>query len=79
MHDVNGLTHLRDTIAGIAQLVEHDLAKVGVASSNLVSRSKFYKKPELRSGFFMRVKRDYISLGCGRTLPWASPDVRRLQ
>ena|GEM_PF-4846401 len=25
--------------AGIAQLVEHDLAKVGVASSNLVSRS----------------------------------------
>ena len=27
--------------AGIAQLVEHDLAKVGVASSNLVSRSKF--------------------------------------
>jgi hypothetical protein len=28
--------------AGIAQLVEHDLAKVGVASSNLVSRSKFY-------------------------------------
>ena len=26
--------------AGIAQLVEHDLAKVGVASSNLVSRSK---------------------------------------
>ena len=29
--------------AGIAQLVEHDLAKVGVASSNLVSRSKFKK------------------------------------
>jgi hypothetical protein len=29
-------------IAGIAQLVEHDLAKVGVASSNLVSRSNFY-------------------------------------
>ena len=27
--------------AGIAQLVEHDLAKVGVASSNLVSRSNF--------------------------------------
>ncbi len=26
--------------AGIAQLVEHNLAKVGVASSNLVSRSK---------------------------------------
>ena len=29
------------TDAGIAQLVEHDLAKVGVASSSLVSRSKF--------------------------------------
>ena len=28
------------TDAGIAQLVEHDLAKVGVASSSLVSRSK---------------------------------------
>jgi hypothetical protein len=26
--------------AGLAQLVEHDLAKVGVASSSLVSRSK---------------------------------------
>ena len=27
-------------IAKVAQLVEHDLAKVGVASSNLVFRSK---------------------------------------
>ena len=27
------------SVAGIAQLVEHDLAKVGVASSSLVSRS----------------------------------------
>ncbi len=34
------------TIAGIAQLVEHDLAKVGVASSSLVSRSK-KRKPQL--------------------------------
>ena len=32
--------------AGIAQLVEHNLAKVGVASSNLVSRSRF-RKPGL--------------------------------
>ncbi len=31
----------RVPVAGIAQLVEHDLAKVGVASSSLVSRSKF--------------------------------------
>ena len=29
-----------DTNAKVAQLVEHDLAKVGVASSNLVFRSK---------------------------------------
>ena len=33
---VSGLTHN----AAIAQLVEHDLAKVGVASSSLVCRSK---------------------------------------
>ena len=31
--------------AGIAQLVEHNLAKVGVASSNLVSRSN--SKPRI--------------------------------
>ena len=29
-------------VAGIAQLVEHDLAKVGVASSSLVSRSNHH-------------------------------------
>jgi hypothetical protein len=33
------LIHL--SIAGVAQLVEHDLAKVGVAGSSLVSRSSF--------------------------------------
>src|SRR5690242_3673607 len=32
--------------AGIAQLVEHDLAKVGVASSSLVSRSNFCVRSE---------------------------------
>jgi hypothetical protein len=36
-----------DLKARVAQLVEHDLAKVGVASSNLVSRST---KP-LQKGF----------------------------
>ena len=30
--------------AEIAQLVEHDLAKVGVASSSLVFRSKFFER-----------------------------------
>ena len=37
-------------IAEIAQLVEHDLAKVGVASSSLVFRSP---KSRLSSGFFV--------------------------
>ena len=32
--------------AKVAQLVEHDLAKVGVASSNLVFRSKSFPLPE---------------------------------
>ena len=41
-----------DVNAGIAQLVEHDLAKVGVASSSLVSRSKF-TIPRLCGGFFI--------------------------
>ena len=34
------LDHVPVNNARVAQLVEHDLAKVGVASSNLVSRSK---------------------------------------
>ena len=41
-------------IARIAQLVEHDLAKVGVASSSLVSRSKKHFK-KLRC-FFISTK-----------------------
>ena len=44
-------SHSFDVNAGIAQLVEHDLAKVGVASSSLVSRSKF-TIPRLCEGFF---------------------------
>ena len=38
------LTILVGPEAGIAQLVEHNLAKVGVASSSLVSRSSFQSK-----------------------------------
>ena len=34
-------THSTEFFAGVAQLVEHDLAKVGVASSSLVSRSDY--------------------------------------
>ena len=49
-------------IAEIAQLVEHDLAKVGVASSSLVFRSKgqfpadLFSCPDLRAGEDMRVR-----------------------
>ncbi len=39
-------------IAKIAQLVEHNLAKVGVASSNLVFRS-FQASEEFSEAFFM--------------------------
>ncbi len=40
--------------AGIAQLVEHNLAKVGVASSSLVSRSRMLKARFLtKPGFFL--------------------------
>jgi hypothetical protein len=49
--------HLVDNAnAGIAQLVEHDLAKVGVASSSLVSRSSQKKDPALR-GLFLPAPR----------------------
>ncbi len=37
--------------AGIAQLVEHNLAKVGVASSSLVSRSNDSRQTPTGSGF----------------------------
>ena len=39
-----------NTNAKVAQLVEHDLAKVGVASSNLVFRSKAFPK----EGFYFK-------------------------
>jgi hypothetical protein len=41
--------------AGIAQLVEHNLAKVGVASSSLVSRSKSSKQTALFEAPFVFV------------------------
>ena len=53
--------------AGIAQLVERNLAKVEVASSSLVSRSRFQKAPNKLGAFFssmqevigLRHKTDY--------------------
>ena len=44
-------------IAGIAQLVEHDLAKVGVASSSLVSRSRLAGQVILAAHQLRRVGR----------------------
>ena len=40
-HGVTGSSPVRTALAKIAQLVEHDLAKVGVAGSSPVFRSKF--------------------------------------
>ena len=48
---VSGLTHN----AAIAQLVEHDLAKVGVASSSLVCRSR--KEQDYVPAFFLSAAR----------------------
>jgi hypothetical protein len=45
---------IRGSDAGIAQLVEHDLAKVGVASSSLVSRSSFSKASVHRGFVFLK-------------------------
>ncbi len=45
---------LRGSDAGIAQLVEHDLAKVGVASSSLVSRSKNWQLSKCHFVFWLR-------------------------
>ena len=44
-------------LAGIAQLVEHDLAKVGVASSSLVSRSN--SEARWQSGYAAACKAVY--------------------
>ena len=46
-------------IAEIAQLVEHDLAKVGVASSSLVFRSRFSLAPV---GLFSYISVCYAAL-----------------
>ena len=48
--------------AKVAQLVEHDLAKVGVASSNLVFRSKSLRKWRLFLFFSTVTKVDSLTL-----------------
>ena len=50
--------------AGIAQLVEHNLAKVGVASSSLVFRSNPKRPPNMNAAMVELVDtRDLKSLG----------------
>ncbi len=64
LHRLNGLRILRfrcratppidSQNCGNSSVVEHNLAKVGVASSNLVSRSRFRKPSPKRLGFFVK-------------------------
>jgi hypothetical protein len=53
------VTIFASEFAGVAQLVEHDLAKVGVAGSSPVSRS--YKAATIyRGGFLICEKRQHV-------------------
>ena len=55
--------------AGIAQLVEHNLAKVGVAGSNPVSRSRREQREGPRGPFwFARADTSRDSKGGGRPM-----------
>ena len=40
--------------AGVAQLVEHELPKLGVAGSNPVARSSFHPAPVFTRGFYVK-------------------------
>ena len=54
------------SFAEIAQLVEHDLAKVGVASSSLVFRSKIWKcckAQTTQAGIAQLVEHDLAKVG----------------
>src|SRR5690625_8005191 len=68
--------------AGIAQLVEHNLAKVGVAGSSPVSRSRLTKRPGFTGPFLYCRPRpvynlqpngqvaEWVCRGLQRRLPW---------
>ena len=58
--------------ARVAQLVEHDLAKVGAAGSSPVSRSSILNKVVFNYIFFMREWLSWWST----TLPRSGPRVR---
>jgi hypothetical protein len=51
------ICNLKIRLAEIAQLVEHDLAKVGVAGSSPVFRSNILP---LKRGFFLVIKPAYL-------------------
>ena len=67
-----GALHVGQPSARIAQLVEHDLAKVGVAGSSPVSRSTEIecafedRSSQRRSMFLQAAKRDAYLLEMGR-------------
>ncbi len=48
--------------ARVAQLVEHDLAKVGAAGSSPVSRSFYGRKPLVQAFFFVCKKLYFIEI-----------------
>ena len=48
--------------ARVAQLVEHDLAKVGAAGSSPVSRSFYERKPLVQAFFFVCKKLYFIEI-----------------
>ena len=69
--------------AGIAQLVEHNLAKVGVASSSLVSRSrlvfeKVLVKLLIHAGIAQLVEHNLAKVGVGSSSLLSAPDSKAL-
>src|SRR5690606_12085158 len=60
----------RHSKAGIAQLVEHDLAKVGVASSSLVSRSRLQSSASCVAEDTEKGLRALFSFGHRLDIPW---------
>ena len=52
LHSVGGSGNITPRDADMAQLVEHHLAKVGVAGSNPVVRSRLHKAGHAMAGLF---------------------------
>ena len=56
LDNMGRLCKMRILAAGVAQLVERNLAKVEVASSRLVSRSRIQEKRKRQASFFSFVR-----------------------